>query len=700
MSAVTTITTRLPVALTGVTQWRLERDADDVAWLGLDCAGATANTLSSLVLRELGVAIDAVIAERPRGLVLHSWKDSGFAAGADVREFDQLTDAAVTVAQVSEVHTLFSRIESLAFATVARVHGFCLGGGLELALACRHIVAADEPSTRLGFPEVMLGIHPGFGGTVRAIRECGPIAALDLMLTGRSIGARQAASLGLIDLAVPLRHLDAAALHFAGQRLPRRRPPPLARLAALPIARPVVAHFARRALTRRASEAHYPAPYALLRLWQEHGADPAAMDAAEARSIARLLTTSTSRHLVRLFKLQERLKALGRDSDWQPVTVHVIGAGTMGGDIAAWCALRGMRVTLQDRAPQFIAPAMKRAQTLFKRRLRDKYERLAASDRLVADFSGDGLRRADVIIEAIIEDVDAKRALFQDIESRARPDALLATNTSSIQLDDIATVLRAPGRLVGIHFFNPVAQMQLVEIIAGRSTEARVVAHANAFTTAIDRLPLPTASAPGFLINRVLSPYLQEAMILLEEGVAVVDIDRVAREFGMPMGPLELADTVGLDICLHVGGILCSAFGGEVPEVLQRKVEQQRLGRKTNVGFYAYDGDRKLTTQSTGTALPSTEIRDRLLLRMLNVAVGALREGIVADAELLDVAMVFGTGFAPFRGGPLAYARDRGIAEVVARLGELAARLGPRFAPDPHWAHLLPTAEQTTAGED
>ncbi len=677
------------LALTGVTQWVLERDAEQIVWLGLDCADATTNTLSSVVLEELALAIEAVIAAHPSALIIYSRKAGGFAAGADVREFEQLIDASVTEMRVVEVHALFARIEALPFTTVARVHGFCLGGGLELALACRHIVAADDSSTRLGFPEIMLGIHPGFGGTVRAVRDCGPAAALDLMLTGRNVSARQAVSLGLIDRAVPVRHLDAAALYFANQRLPRRRPSLQARLGALPLARPLVAHFVRKAVKRRVSEAHYPAPYALLRLWQAHADNPSAMYAAEARSIAQLFTTSTSRNLVRMFRLQERLKALTRECDWTPRSVHVIGAGTMGGDIAAWCALRGLHVTLQDRAPQYIAPAMKRAHDLFKRRLRDKYERLAASDRLVPDFTGDGVRRADVIIEAIIEDRDAKRALFSELEIQARPDAVLATNTSSIQLDDIAVALREPERLVGIHFFNPVAQMQLIEIVTGTNTAKQVIERANAFTGAIDRLPLPTASAPGFLINRVLSPYLQEAMILVEEGVAIRDIDQVARDFGMPMGPLELADTVGLDICLHVGGILASAFGGEVPAVLRNKVAEQRLGRKTAVGFYEYRQGRITAPPGKGLALPTTEIRDRLLQRLLNEAVCALRERVVADADSVDIAMVFGTGFAPFRGGPLTYARDRGVAEVVARLRELAARHGSRFAPDIYWEQLL-----------
>ena len=680
--------TKTLVALEGVDNWRLAQDEDGLAWLCFDCADATTNTLSATVLGELGIAVEYAVELGPRGLILHSAKDNGFAAGADIREFDDLTDPDDTAARIGQVHELLERIEGLSFASVARVHGFCLGGGLELALACRHIVAADETSTRLGFPEILLGIHPGFGGTVRSIRDCGVTAAMDLMLTGRAVGARRARAIGLIDRAVPRRHLDAAARYFALQKRPRRKPGFLAAAASHRLAKPLVTRLLRREVAKRAHEAHYPAPYALINLWRQHGGHAREMYAAEARSIARLFVSATSRNLVRLFKLQERLKGLGGGDSFTGRRVHVIGAGTMGGDIAAWCALRGMQVTLQDRAPEYVAPALKRAAQLFNRRVRDKYERRAAHDRLVADFSGDGVRRADIIIEAIIEDVDAKRTLFAEVEAAAPDDALLATNTSSIQLSEIASSLRDPSRLVGVHFFNPVAQMQLVEIIADSVTAADVQQRAAAFTVAIDRMPMPTTSAPGFLINRVLSPYLQEAMLMMEEGVAPTEIDAVAKHFGMPMGPIELADTVGLDICLHVGAILAGAFGGSVPEILRSKVQQQRLGRKTNVGFYEYDKGKVIRPNVATKAPARNEIRDRMLLRLLNEAVAALREEIVADADLVDVGMVFGTGFAPFRGGPLNYARDRGVDEIVRRLNEFTDVHGQRFTPDEGWKAL------------
>ncbi len=677
--------TATEIELGDVRHWRLQRDADDLLWLCFDCEGASTNTLSSDVLKELAEVLDRVDSEQPSGMVMYSAKSSGFAAGADISEFDRMTDPDSTAAMIDDVHELFERLERYSFATVAVVHGFCLGGGLELALACRHLIAADEHDTRLGFPEVLLGIHPGFGGTVRSVRDCGALAALDLMLTGRSLNARRARAAGLADSAVPGRHLQAAARRFALETRAKRQPKPWLRWASLPGMRTVVAQLTRWQIGRRAREAHYPAPYAVVDLWQQHGGDPAAMYRAEARSIARLLTTPTSRNLVRLFKLQERLKRSGAESGREIRHVHVIGAGTMGGDIAAWCALQGFSVTLEDRKPADLGPAFKRAGQLFARRKRDKYERMRTSDRLVPDFSGAGVERADVIIEAIIEDADTKRALFKDLEQKAQPDALLATNTSSIELSSIAADMSSPERLVGIHFFNPVAQMQLVEIIASETTDPEVAAASARFTTAINRLPVTTASSPGFLINRVLSPYLQEAMVMQESSNSAESIDRVACDFGMPMGPLALADTVGLDICLHVGEILSEAFGGEVPASLRRMVAARRLGKKSGEGYYRYPTRKKIFSGKPEQQLADTDIRDRMILRLVNEAVACLADGIVADADLIDVAMVFGTGFAPFRGGPIAYARDRGVAEIMDRLNALEREYGERFRPHPGW---------------
>ncbi|MEM7540029.1 MAG: 3-hydroxyacyl-CoA dehydrogenase NAD-binding domain-containing protein [Pseudomonadota bacterium] len=677
-----------PIALEAQ-NWRLGRDEEDLLWLCFDCDGASTNTLSSSVLTELGGALDVVLSEKPVGLVIYSDKATGFAAGADIKEFDTvMSDARSTVAQLKTVHELFDRIENLTFSSVACIRGFCLGGGLELALACRHRVALNANS-RFGFPEVMLGIHPGFGGTVRSLRRIGVQSAMDLMLTGRTLDAHRAQRIGLIDRAVPERQLLKAARHYARAKRTLKPLGIVDGATSSKLAKPIVGHLIKSQVAKRARQQHYPAPYSVINLWRDNDFNDRAMYMAEARSVAELFTTQTSQNLVRLFKLQERLKGFGRGENPKPKRVHVVGAGTMGGDIAAWCAARGLQVTLQDMKVEYVGAAMKRAHKLFKRRIRDKYERLAATDRLQLDLDGAGIARADVIIEAIIEDIDAKQSLFKALEDGAREDAILATNTSSIKLEDIGSAMSAPSRLVGIHFFNPVAQMQLVEIVTSEATDPDVADRAAAFVTAIDRLPLPVKSAPGFLVNRVLSPYLQEAITMAEEGIPGAVIDEAAKNFGMPMGPLEMADTVGLDICLHVGEILASAFGGEAPKLLREKVTKKQLGIKTGSGFFEYKNGKRQKTKITGEAAAETEVIDRMILRLANSAVQVVREGVVADADLLDVGMVFGSGFAPFRGGPIADAKRRGIDQVRARMEELGNKHGERFDVDPGWAELL-----------
>jgi 3-hydroxyacyl-CoA dehydrogenase/enoyl-CoA hydratase/3-hydroxybutyryl-CoA epimerase len=373
-----------------------------------------------------------------------------------------------------------------------------------------------------------------------------------------------------------------------------------------------------------------------------------------------LFATPTATNLIRVFQLQERLKAFGKESEAAIAHVHVVGAGTMGGDIAAWCALRGFRVTLQDQTPARIAPAIARAAKLFRDRLRDPRRVRDAQDRLMPDVDGDGVLRADVIIEAFFENVEAKQSLFATLEARAKPDALLASNTSSIPLETIATPLRDPSRLIGLHFFNPVARMMLVEVVAGRDSAPQALARGAAFVRAIDKLPLPVRSAPGFLVNRVLAPYLMTAMRCVDEGIAPEAVDEAAVAFGMPMGPIELADTVGLDICLAVGRLL--ADEREAPRRLVALVDAGELGKKTGRGFYAWVNGKP---QKAATATVPEGLAARLVDPLVAEAKRVLAEGIVADADLVDAGAIFGAGFAPFRGGPLNDAITRHAEPVL-----------------------------------
>ncbi len=670
---------------TAARHWRLEAEEDGLVWLHLGVPGTRANVLSGEVLAELDGVLERLESEPPRGLILLSDKAQGFVAGADVREFDRFPDAAAARAAIERAQAVLGRLERLPCPSVALLHGYCLGGGLELALACRYRVAEDDPATRLGFPEVRLGIHPGFGGTLRGIRTLGAPAALAAMLSGRSLSARSAVKAGLVERLAPRRHLRAAARHLVQEAPAPRRPPLWAEWASAAPVRPLLAAYLRRKVAARAPRMHYPAPYALIDLWQRHWGDARAMLAAEAESVSRLLQTDTAANLIRVFNLQERLKSEARSDAFDGRRVHVVGGGIMGGDIAAWCALHGFAVTVEDTNRQALGRVVERADRLFRRRLKDPRRVRAALDRLQPDPAGDGIGRADVAVEAIFEDLEAKRELLARLEARLPAEAVIATNTSSIRLEALGEALQRPERLVGLHFFNPVAKMPLVEVVRGEHTADQAVARAAAFARRLDRLPLVVRSAPGFLVNRVLMPYLLEAVRLVEEGVPASLVDRTAVEFGMPMGPIELADAVGLDICLSVGEIIGRELAVEVPERLRALVQSGRRGVKAGRGFYEYRQGKPIkASPPRGYRLPD-EVQDRLVLSLVNEAVACRREGIVADGDLVDAGVVFGTGFAPFRGGPLHFAARR-PAQLADRLEALAARHGERFRPDPGWA--------------
>jgi 3-hydroxyacyl-CoA dehydrogenase/enoyl-CoA hydratase/3-hydroxybutyryl-CoA epimerase len=517
------------------------------------------------------------------------------------------------------------------------------------------------------------------------------------MLSGNRIDARRALELGLVDRVVPEHEMRESA-RAAVLRPPSRRKrffPPF--LFKTRLARRFLAGRLRRRIARRGTvEQHYPAPFAILDLWERFGGNPETMSREEARSVARLATGATARNLVRIFLLQERMKTLGRKEESSARTVHVIGAGTMGGDIAAWCALQGLRVTLQDVEQQRLTRAVERASSLFRNRIKNPGLLRDALGRLVPDLRGEGVRKADVVIEAIFEDPAAKRELYQQVEPQMRLDALLATNTSSIPLEELAGSLRNPDRFVGLHFFNPVAKMRLVEVVRGKAAGTGEIDRALGFVAAIDRLPLPVVSSPGFLINRILMPYLMEAVTMEEGGIPAGDIDGAAREFGMPMGPILLADTIGLDVCLSVARILAGHYRIEVPKRLEDLVATGRLGKKSGQGFYAYEKGRPVASREKSLLIPGRDLEDQLILRLLNESIACWRQGIVADADLLDAGAVFGIGFAPFRGGPLNYIRAEGAAAMRARLQTLQERYGNRFAADPGWREFVDTRQGGT----
>jgi len=641
--------------------WALSTDIDNVLWLTLDRAGENVNSLSTELLTELEVIIGDLEKQPPAGLVLQSGKPGSFIVGADVREFDQYDDADEASGEIDKVHRLFNQIEALNFPTVVIIDGYCLGGGLELALTFDYRIASNLDHTRLGFPEIKLGIYPGFGGSARSIQQMGATNAMSIMLSSRNLRPAAARSMGLVDeLVGPHGSLRWAARRAIRQGRKSRQPSQLKRLQNFGPIRTLMARMMRKQVAAKANPEHYPAPFELIVAWERYGDDPQRMMVEESDRVGKLLTGATSKNLRRVFALMERLKGFGKQTNINVNRVHVIGAGVMGGDIAAWCALQGLEVTLQDRELKYIEPALKRARALFAKRLRDRNKVAAAMGRLLPDVDGKGVARADVIIEAIFEDTDAKRALFADVEQRMKDDAVLATNTSAIPLADISSGLKNPGRLVGIHFFNPVAQMPLIEVVYDKQTDKRQIEKAAAFCSLINRLPLPVKSTPGFLVNRVLSGYMAKAMNMhLQQGIPFEVLDLAAKSFGMPMGPVELADTVGLDVCLQVVSMLGGESVAKEAELLKQKVTAGHLGRKSGRGFYVWEkGKPKKATPETGQ-YAFDSVTEELMEPYFQACTEALADNIVEDADVLDAGMIFGTGFAPFRGGPLHYLQQQ-----------------------------------------
>jgi len=669
--------------------WNVVTDDENITWLHLDKADSSTNVLSHDVLDELEQELNNLNQKPPGAVVFLSDKENGFIAGADVKEFSQLETEHVALTLIQRGQKIMNMIERLPCPTVALIHGFCLGGGFELALACRYRIADLDPKTKIGLPEIKLGIHPGFGGAVRSIRIVGPLTAMNMMLTGRAVSARAAKKMGLIHYAIPKRHFATAAKSIIKKPPPSHKIAWWAKLANHKLARPWVKKLLIKQVAKKAQRAHYPAPYALIDLWENHADDEQRFMEEEAISVSQLMLTKTAQNLVRVFSLQERMKAYSQLKDYKPKHIHVIGGGVMGGDIAAWCALQGYTVTIQDREHSTLAQVLKRAYSLYKKKLKKRLLIIEALDRLVPDIKGHGLKQADVVIEAIFEDAEVKSQLFKEIEPQLKDSCIIATNTSSIPLEELAPALKDSTRLVGLHFFNPVAMMPLVEIVRGKTTSNETMQRAAYIAKSIRRLPLPVSSSPGFLVNRILMPYLMEAVVLAEEGVPLKVIDQTATDFGMPMGPIELADTVGLDICLKVAENLSQTMDIGVPERLRNLVNTKKLGKKTGKGFYEFKKGKPVKPAIAKDYTAPTDLSDRLILRLVNEAVACLRDNVVESSDMLDAGVIFGTGFAPFRGGPMCYAENRGIEQLIKLLENLDSRYGSRFKADDGWASLI-----------
>lgn len=668
------------------------RHIDDahICTLTFDRAGSSANVFDRATLEEL----DAHLAELEklailRGVILASAKHKIFIAGADLHEFVRSPDPAALAAIVDLGHRVFTRLQKLHAPSVAAIHGACLGGGCELALACDWRVASVAKPTKIGLPETQLGILPAWGGSVRLPLLIGLPAALGIILPGRQLAAIPAKKIGLVDELAHPEYLLATARTLLARG---KREHSAFRITHLPPARQLIAAKARKDVLAK-TRGHYPAPLKAIQVCTAALSLPLDQALAlEKAAFLELIRTPECRNLLSVFFLQERAKKLSAPSTPSPVNrVAVIGAGVMGAGIAQWTSARGLPVTLSDIAPDALARGLHAIRATYReavaRHTFTAAEATAGFDRITPVHTRVPLASADLVIEAAVEKLEAKQAIFRDIEARVRPDTILATNTSALSIDSIAQNLAHPERVIGIHFFNPVHRMQLVELVRGPRTSDATLATALQFTKALGKLPVVVNDSPGFLVNRILIPGLIEAVALVAAGHSPVAIDRALLEFGMPMGPLRLADEVGLDVALHVATDLAARLPHLAPPdpLLSRLVAEKHLGKKSGRGFYHHPSGKPANLGIAPVApLSATGYQDRIILVQINEAARCLAKRVVAAPEDADFGMILGTGWAPFRGGPLRYADSLGITDVVARLAILARDVAPHFTPCDH----------------
>ena len=683
---------------------RSEVTADAIAVLTFDRPDSAANIFDRATLEELNVQLDAIERDSTlRGVVLTSAKPGIFIAGADLHSLSTAPMNALREMVEFGQH-VFSRLAALPLPTAAAIHGACVGGGFEVCLACDFRFATPDKATKLGLPEVLLGILPAWGGSTRLPRLIGLPKALDLILAGKTVAAKQALKLGMVDDLVPHESLLAVALAKVAKagRKPRRSTPLALKATNNALTANLISMWTQPKLFKK-TRGHYPAVLKALEVVALGvGRSEERALKLEADAICQLAQTEAAKNLIRVFFLQERAKKLtfGGVADKASVPQRVeratvIGAGVMGAGIAQWLAARGVSVMLRDINTDAVGRGMGTVAKLFadgtKRRTFTPVEARAAMDRISPVVELPSLRRADVIIEAAVEKMDLKKDIFRKLEQLAGPDTILATNTSALSVTELAESLCAAERVVGIHFFNPVHRMQLVEVIHTPRTDAEVVRRALKFVQAMGKLPVLVKDSPGFVVNRVLMPYLVEAARLFEAGAEVAELDEAMLDFGMPMGPLRLVDEVGTDVSLHVAETLASHYHRRmaVPEVLGKLVKGGHLGRKSGEGFYLHKGKEASVGESaerfvkddSAANLDRVDLELRMVLLMVNEAARCVEEGIVSGPEDVDFAMIMGAGFAPFRGGPLRHADTLGVANVVRAMNELVDEGETRFDP-------------------
>ena len=634
--------------------WLANIDEDGIAWLYLQTVGKSVNVLNNAVMTELECLLDRLENNKDlRGVALLSGKKGGFVYGADIHEFETLKTASEVANHMLYVHGLFNRIEALPVPSCVGVDGIAVGGGLEIALTFDRLFITSSSKTKLGFPEVNLGIMPGYGGSGRAYGRIGTKAVLDMMVSGRPIGSIDAIKTGLADELVDKpddleKSMREWIIGCNGEK------PIFTELETAADATAIAA--AKDKYLKRLRSDHTPAPAAIIEHVENFGHDKSAMSASEIDVFPNLMVSSASKNLRRVFYLTDAVRKSARGESGIK-RMHVVGAGVMGGDIAAIGAMAGLDVTLTDMNDAAIVGAIARAKKLFERRLKSDEKVALALARLRTDLDGNGATDADLIIEAVAEKLEVKQAVFKNLEAVSKASAILATNTSAIPLEDIATALNGPERLIGLHFFNPVPVLPLVEVIWSKYSDPEIVSRGMQFAGQIGKMPVRCKSAPGFLVNRALLPYIFKAIEAVAGGEKADHIDEALVDFGMPMGPIELADQIGLDVCLDVGIVL--GMPPATKALLDEKCRTGTIGRKSGSGFYEWDGNRAIRAHQSKDPRVMAAIAKNMLAPMIEECRQAVDENVVDTADSADAGMIFGIGFPGFRGGPLNWSKEQ-----------------------------------------
>lgn len=681
-----------------------------LAWLTFDYPGEKFNKLSTPVMQALNQALDYLASQAPsiQGCIIHSAKDGIFIVGADIDEIKNITDPKIAEAAAAQGQAIFTKIEKLPFPTVCLIHGACMGGGTELALACTYRIATDSPKTKIGLPEVMIGIVPGFGGTQRLPRLIGLQRALPMILSGKAYDGKNALRNGVVDKVIPSEFAERYAAAFVQEIISgkttgyvkRRKPSGLINFLLESVGKPLIYSQARKSVLKE-SKGQYPAPLKALDAVREGYSQSLENGLKiEARYLGEMVASPISKNLIRIFRLTEQIK---KDTGVTDKSVKspeiryagVLGAGVMGGGIAYLFSNYDIEVRLKDINHQAITLGLDSAKKVYERALKRRKLTKQTFSRKMSYITGaldySGFRRCDLVVEAIVENMDVKKKVIGELSSHVSDSCIVASNTSSLSITEMAKAYKHPDKFIGMHFFNPVHKMPLVEIIRGEKTSDATVATIYALSKKLGKQPIVVKDGPGFLVNRLLMPYLNEAGHLMEQGVTIELLDKTMLDFGMPMGPALLIDEVGIDVAYKVGHIFYDAFGERVQpsRVVEKLYEAKRLGKKGKLGFYKHADDKPqvdpavyaLIGANQTSTIRSEEMVERMTYTMINEAAMCLAEGIVSQPSDVEIGMIFGTGFAPFRGGLLRYADSEGLDKIVAQLEKYAHTYGVRFTP-------------------